>query len=165
MSEAREAYERLLASQPENEKYYETIVLSHSKFSKTYYLVRETIPVTARLITGETVTFEPASIAPTNAVNTNDLDQSATFTISDLDNVLDTELDNIPFGDTESPKVGYGIYHSEYLDEPVEYTEYDVKSVPQKKGLFTIKCGAPDLNSDETGEVFDLDRFPMLRGL
>jgi hypothetical protein len=160
-----EAYELLLNSQPENERQFETLILSHSKFSQTFYLVFDSVPLTAKLSGGETVTFQPANVSSTNAQNSNDLDQTASFTISDLDNVLDDELDLIPLGDTESPVAGFGIYTTGFLDAPADFVEYTVKSIPQKKGAFTLMCGAPDLNNDETGEVYDLDRFPTLRGL
>ena len=164
-SEEIEAYKVLLSSNPENETYYQVIVISHSLYSKTYYLVIDSNPLTATLPTGETVQFEPASIVPTNAINSNDLDQSATFTIADVKNILDSEEDRRPIGDQEIPLISYGIYHGDYLDSPAEWTVYDAKEVAQKKGLFTVKTGAPDLNQDETGEVFDYETFPMLRGL
>lgn len=160
-----EAYRKLLASQPENETYYECVTLSHSLYSKTYYLVIDSQPLTATTPAGEVVVFGPASISATNPQNSNDLDQTVSFTISDIENILDSELDRIPLGNQESPIAAYSIYHSDFLDSPVEYTEYTVKSVPQKKGVFTIKAGAPDLNSDETGEIYDLDRFPPLRSV
>lgn len=159
-----EQYERLLNSQPENETYFETIIISHSKISKTHYLVFDSAPLAAKLITGEEVTFLPANISATNAQNSNDLDQQASFTIGDENNELDDELDRIPLGDKEDIIVGYGVYVSTGLDAPAEFIEYTVKAIPQKLGTFTLQCGAPNLNQNETGEVFSLDRFPMLRG-
>lgn len=158
-----EQYERLLNSQPENETYFETIFISHSKLSKTFYFVFDSVDLTAKLSTGETVTFLPANITATNAQNNNDLDQQASFSIGDPDNELDDELDRIPLGDTEDIIVGYGVYVSTALDAPAEFISYTVRSVPQKLGTFTMQCGAPDLNRDETGEVFSFDRFPTLR--
>lgn len=160
-----EAYRKLLASRPENERYFECITLSHSKFSKTYYLIADSLPLVAKIPSGATVTFEPASMAPSDAAISNDLTQAVSFTIADPDNTLDSELDRIPLGDQESPVVAYSIYAAGYLDEPAQYNEYIISSVPQKKGVFTVKAGAPDLNSDQTGEIFDFDRFPPLRSL
>lgn len=160
-----EAYRELLSSRPENERYYECITLSHSKFTKTYYLVADTEALTATTPNDGLVTFEPASMKPSDPAISNDLDQSVSFTIADPDNILDSELDLIPLGDTESPLVAYSVYLTGYLDEPAIYNEYIVESVPQKKGVFTVKAGAPDLNADQTGEIFDYDRFPPLRSL
>jgi hypothetical protein len=158
-----EQYQNLLNSQPENETYFETIVISHSKMSKVYYLVFNSVPLTAKLTTGVEVTFSPASISSTNAQNSNDLDQQASFSIGDENSELDDELDRIPLGDTEDIIVGYGVYVSTGLDAPAEFVEYTVKSIPQKLGTFTLQCGAPNLNSSETGEVYSMTRFPMLR--
>jgi hypothetical protein len=163
LSSEFEQYEKLLNSQPENETYFETIYISHSKMSQTRYFVFNSVPLTAKLITGETVEFLPANISATNASNSNDLDQQASFSIGDENNELDDELERIPLGDTEDIIVGYGIYVSTGLDAPAEFIEYTVKSIPQKLGAFTMQCGAPNLNSNETGEVYSLTRFPMLR--
>lgn len=164
MLSEREQYEIYLNSQPENERVYETIIISHPAI-ETRYLVIDSLPLTAGLFTGGTAEFLPASIVSTDAANSNDLDQNATFTIADVDNELDAVLDQIPLDTDESPVIGYGIYHSDNLDAPVEFYEYEAKSIAQKKGVFTVKAGVPNLNSDQTGELFDLDRFPMLRGL
>ena len=158
-----EQYERLLNSQPENETYYETIFIKHSKISATRYFVFNNVPLTANLSTGELVTFLPASVSASNAQNSNDLDQQASFTIADPDSELDDELDLIPLGDEEPIVIGYGVYVSTSLSAPAEFIEYEEKAIPQKLGVFTIQCGAPDLNADQTGEVMTLDRFPMLR--
>lgn len=160
-----DAYRKLLASRPEGERYYECITLSHSKFTQTYYLVNDSQSLIASLPTGETVEFIPASMKPSDTAISNDLSQNVSVTISDVDNVLDSEIDLIPFDDTESPMMAYSVYMKGYLDEPVQYNEYTVSSVPQKKGVFTVKAGAPELNSDQTGEIFDFNRFPPLRSL
>ena len=157
-----EQYEVLLISQPESETFFETIFISHSKMTATRYFVFNSAPLTAKLATGETVTFLPANISATTAQNNNDLDQQASFTIGDENNELDDELDRIPLGDTEDIIVGYGVYVSTALDAPAEFIEYTVKSIPQKLGTFTMQCGAPNLNQNETGEVFSFERFPML---
>jgi len=47
----------------------------------------------------------------------------------------------------------------------VEVFTYLVKSISQEKGIFTLRTGVPDLNSDQTGEIYDLDTFPMMRSL
>lgn len=158
-------YEKLLNSRPENETYFEAIALSHSLFTKTYYLVVNTAPMTATIKDSSIVTFEPANIVPQSAVNSNDLDQLASFTIGDVNNELDDELDRIPLTDNEQIICDYYVYHSEHLDDPVELISFYVDTVPQKKGAFTIKAGVPDLNNSTTGEIFSNDRFPQQRSL
>lgn len=157
-------YKRFLSSNPEDTQRYEIVIFKHSKLSRTYYFVIDSSSLTATL-EGQEITFEPASIATTNAINSNDLDQSASFTVADVFNELDDELARIPLNDTESLIVGSGIYLDSDLSAPVEYVEYDIKDIVQEKGLFTVNAGAPDLNADQCGQVFDLDTWPMLRGL
>lgn len=158
-------YRRLLSSHPEDKKFYECVTISHSEFSKTYYLVLDSQPLQAMLNNGDLAEFEAASIKATNAANSNDLDQNVTFTIVDIDNKLDGELDLISPGTQESPIIAYSVYLSEDLSAPIEHIEYDSKSVAQEKGIFTLKAGAPDLNADQTGEIYDLQRFTMLRSI
>ena len=158
-------YRRLLASQPEEERYFETIELSHSLFSRTYRLVVDSVALDATTPEDGLVTFEPASIKPVNAMQSDDLDQSVSFTIADVENILDDELDRVPLGFSESPLLIYRIYLNTDLSEPVEFFQYNIKEVAQQEGIFTIKAGSPDLNSDQTGEIYDLDRFPMLRSI
>lgn len=163
MSSEFELFQILLNSQTENEDHFETISISHSKLSKVYHLVFNSVPLTAKLITGETVTFLPINGSSTNAQNSNDLDQQALFTVADESNQLDDELDRIPLGDREDVIVGAAVYVSTSLDAPAEFIEYTATTFPQKTGKFSMQCGAPDLNRSETGEVFSFPRFPMLR--
>lgn len=160
-----EEYQLLLNSQPENETYYETLYISHSKMTATRYFVFNSVPLTAKLSTGVEVTFLPANITATNGGNNNDLDQQASFSIEDLNNELDDELDLIPLGDQEEILAVYSVYVSGNLEAPAQYVEYTVKSIPQKQGVFTLQCGAPDLNKSQTGETMSYDRFPMLRSV
>lgn len=154
-----EQYQKILNSQPENETYFETIIISHSKMTAPRYFVFDSVPLDAGGFT-----FIPANISATNAANSNDLDQQASFSIADDNNELDDELYRIPLNDKEDVIVAYGRYISTDLSSPVEYVEYTAKTVPQKEGAFTIQCGVPNLNSNQTGEVYSFDRFPMLRG-
>lgn len=165
MATAFEDYEKLLNSQPENETYFECIALSHSLFTKAYYLVVNTAPLTATIKDTSIVTFDPANIKPFRSINSNDLDQLASFTIGDVDNILDSELDRIPLSNTEQIVCDYYVYHSEHLDSAVEFISFYVDAVPQKKGAFTVKAGVQDLNNSTTGEIFSNDRFPQQRSL
>lgn len=163
-----DAYVRRLNSEEEGTRIFETVTLSHSLFSKTYHFVLNSVALTANLPSskgGALVTFETASIVTNSSISSDDLDQSVSLTIADEQNILDDELDRIPTGTDEIPRVGLSIYHSDHLNAPAEFFEYDVDSVPQQKGIFTIKASVPDLNSDTTGQIYDYDTFPMLRSL
>lgn len=163
MSDEYEDYVKLLNSQPDGERDYQGLIVSHSKFSKTYYLGFDNADFTALDPDGVERHFVASNINAVNPSNDNDLSQVASFSIGDLYNVLDDELDLLPPDTDETIQVT----HLQYIsgsDTSAEYITYDAKDVTQKEGAFTIACGAPDLNKDETGEVYSLDQFPSLRG-
>lgn len=156
-----EDYQILLSSQPENEREYELLIISHSLMSKTYYLVIDSAPLTA--LNG--IVFEPANITSASPINSNDLDQTASFSISDVDNVLDDEMDLIPLDNEENIVCRSVIVTSSDLDTPMIDISFYVETVPQQLGLFTIKSSVTDLNAKKTGEAFTLTDFPMLRAI
>ena len=164
MSDAFEAYQILLNSQPESQRKYEVILIKHPDI-ETRYFVYDSVPLVAALPDGTYVEFQPLNFSNSNAKNSNDMDQSVTFTVPDIDNELDDALDLIPIDTDQKAIVGYGIYHSDYLDEPAEYVEYEINDIPQEKGVFSIKAGAPTMNRYETGAAYDLDIYWPLRGL
>ena len=153
-------YRILLSSQPENERYYELLIISHSAMSKTYYLVIDSAPLTALGFD-----FEPANISPSQPVNSNDLDQTASFSIGDVDNVLDAELDLIPLDTSEDILCRSVVVLAEDLDTPIEDITFYAESIPQQKGSFTIQASVTDLSSQQTGEAFTLTRFKPLRSV
>jgi hypothetical protein len=161
----QEAYRKFLASNPEGKREYHTISISHSQMSKTYNLVMDSVELIANDENGLLITYSPAAMLESGSMQTNDLDQSASYTISDEFNVLDGELDRIDIDSVEPVVVTFRGYHSDYLSKPVEVLTYNANSVAQAKGSFTIKTGVPDLNSDQTGEIYNLDDFPMMRSL
>jgi hypothetical protein len=153
-------YKILLSSQPENDRYYELLTISHSAMSKVYNLVVDSVSLVSN-----GVTFEPANIKPERPVNSNDLDQIASFSIGDIDNVLDDEMDRIPLDTTEKIICRSMLVLSTDLDTLVEDISFFVDTVPQQKGVFTIKSSVTDLNALQTGEAMTLTRLPALRAI
>lgn len=161
-----EAYRRKLASNPEGQIDYTTVEITHPRLSKRYLLVRGTEPLTATLETGETVTFEPTALEAKGAANNNDMDQRASFTLPDVDNQLDDELDRIDPADPTLPKVTYRRFISTDLSYPADGpVVYELQSVSQEKGLFTIDTGVPMLNQKGTGLLMTPSDIPLLRGI
>lgn len=66
---------------------------------------------------------------------------------------------------TIKPTVKYRVYRSDDLTAPLDgpFT-FEVVSIAFKKEGATLQCNAPRLNLVSTGEQYDMDRFPMLRG-
>lgn len=146
----------------------ELIEISHSKFTKTYRVVRNAMQgVTVTLETGAQATFDYYPLRIENNGSRDDLDQSFTITLGDLGEVLPTELDSVASQDGfgEKPRVVYRTYRSDDLARPLfgpVILEVESFAFNREGSTFTAK--APSLNINKTGELYLLERFPMLRG-
>jgi len=146
----------------------ELIEISHSLFTKTYRVVRNAVQgITVRLETGVTRTFEYYPLKIENNGSRDDLDQSFTFTLGDLGEILPKELDGVARGDGfgEKPTVLYRTYRSDDLTRPLfGPVVLEVESFAFNRDGSTFTAKAPSLNINKTGEIYRLERFPMLRG-
>jgi hypothetical protein len=154
----------MLNTYPVGEYMIETIEVSHSLFSQTYYLTREPEGISANIEGGALIAFAGTNIEiELNAIKS-DLDQDYSFTLPDLSNQLDDELDNIPLDDTESIIIKYRLFMSSDLTEPAQgVITLSVFDISQEKGIFTAVAGIKQMNWNKTGEIYDYDTVPMLR--
>lgn len=160
------AYRLKLASNPEGQIDYETVEITHSLLSKRYLIVRGTSELTATLETGETVTFEPSPMNAIDAANNNDMDQQASFTLPDVGNQLDDEMQNIPLDNKEWPIFTYRRFISTDLSYPCDGpVTYDLQAISQSKGVFSADVGVPRLNERSTGLLATPEDIPLLRGI
>jgi len=162
---ALDELKELLVNYPRGKYTIETIELSHSQMSKTYYLTREPFGVTAKLETGVTVTFAGTTMSITQQATRDDLEQTFTLVLPDLDNVIDDELARIPYDSDESIVFVYRQYLSDNLEEPALIYTLEVLDVTQAKGRCTLRIGASQLNWFRTGLTYNFTDFPMLLGL
>ena len=160
------AYRRKLASNPDGELDYITLEITHPLLSKRWLLVRGTSYLTATLETGETVTFEATPMDAKNAANNNDMDQTASFSLPDVLNILDEEMDRVPYNNTELPKFIFRRYVSTDLLYPCDGpVVYELQTLTQEKGVFTAETGTPMLNQRQTGILMTPEEIPLLRGV
>lgn len=160
------AYKLKLSSNPEGELDYQTVEITHSLLSKRYLIVMGNEPLTATLETGEVVTFEPSAMEVKSASNNNTMDQQAAYTLPDVGNLLDDEMDRIPLGNTEWPLFTFRAFVSTDLSYPCNGpVSYDLQALSQSKGVFTADVGVPRLNERPTGILMSPDVIPLIRGL
>lgn len=160
------AYRRKLASNPDGELDYITLEITHPLLSKRWLLVRGTSDLTATLETGETVTFEATPMDAKNAANNNDMDQTASFSLPDVLNILDEEMARIPYSNTELPKFIFRRYVSTDPSYPCDGpVVYELQTLTQEKGVFTAETGTPMLNQRQTGILMTPEEIPLLRGV
>lgn len=155
-------------SSPANVAYLETLEISHSAFSKTYWIVRnDTQGLTATLEDEYTeIEFEyyPVRIKPSG--ESDDLDRALSLTFGDLGDVLSTEFNNVKAANAfeEKPQVTYRAYRSDDLTKPLTVVQLEASNFAFSREGSTFDARAPYLNVKKTGEVYSFNRFPMLRG-
>jgi hypothetical protein len=145
--------------------------ITHPNFSTSYKVVQNaavgtTISVTHEDATGPHVyTHFPMEIRTMGSSGS--MDQELEVTLADLGEILPQELDNVreANGMQIKPTVIYREYSSADLLEPLfgPFTLFVNSIAFNKTGcIFTAKPVA--FNRGRTGEVYDVGRFPMLRG-
>jgi hypothetical protein len=142
--------------------------ITHSSFSQDYNIVRNsTSPIEVVLEDSQTKTFiyYPLKITPLG--DKNDLDQSIRVDLGDLGEIIPEEVDRVLNDNnfTEKPIVKYRTYRSDDLSQPLLgpwVLQIDHFTFNREGCSFEAK--APSLNINRTGELYRIDRFPMLRG-
>lgn len=146
----------------------ELMEISHPNFTKVYRAVRNAVKgVTVTLETGVSASFDYYPMRIENNGAKDDLDQSFTITLGDLGEVLPKELDSVASaqGFSVKPVVTYRTYRSDDLASPLfGPVVLEVESFAFNREGSTFTAKAPSLNVNKTGELYKLERFPMLRG-
>lgn len=146
----------------------ETLEISHPNFTKVYRVVRNAVEgIVVTLENGSFAAFDYYPLQIENAGVRDDLDQSIKINLGDLGEVLPKELDevssNAGFG--TKPIVIYRTYRSDDLSRPLfGPVTLEVSTFAFNREGSTFEAKAPTLNINKTGEIYSLDRFPMLRG-
>jgi len=146
----------------------ETITLYHANLSKVYRLVKnKTDGLVAKLETGTTVTFDYMPMSISRGGVAQNIDQSISITFGDLGEILPQELDLIAgAGNFDvKPILTYRTYRSDDLEAPIEYLRLQVESISFNAEGALIEAKTQAMNINGTGEIYNIDRFPMLRGL
>lgn len=146
----------------------ETLEVTHSSFSTVYRVVRNAvngITVTLEDNTSADFTYYPLRI--TGVGLRDNLDFGLRIDLGDLGEVLPLEVDRVASDGaySEKPRVVYRTYRSDDLTAPLYGPLIlEVRSFSFSRDGATFEAKAPSLNTNATGELYKLDRFPMLRG-
>lgn len=165
-SQAGAAYDYFLNSEISVVK-YETIEISHSSLSQTFYFVRNNrFGLTATLETGETqeFTFAPMSVTPLGDGET--LVQGYRIDLGDPGRILSDELSRVYAEDNflEKPRLVFRAFRSDDTSEPIIGPDVlELTNVSFNREGATFEARAPELNALRTGESYAIDRFPGLK--
>ncbi len=146
----------------------ETLEISHPNFSKRFLLVRNARKgITAKIEGGISTAFQYAPLRINSNGARNDLDRGIQVSFGDLGEVLPKEIDRVEQEDAFdiNPLCIYRAYNSDDLDNIlIGPHTFEIKALSQNQTGATFEAKAPGLNITKTGELYKLDRFPMLRG-
>lgn len=146
------------------------IEITHPEFSQAYYIVRNAVGgVTVTLEDGTTqraYLYYPLGVKPMGFRD--NLDQGFQITVGDTGDTLPEELNRVYNADAMDvyPTFVYRAYRSDDLTVPLYGpVTLRIEKVTQTEEGASFDAIAPSVNNGRTGEVYRLDRFPMLRGL
>lgn len=146
----------------------ETIEISHPNFTKTYRIVRNAIAGLQATLEDTTVVnfdYYPLRLTPTKSDD--DLDQVIKVDLGDVGQVIPLELDavNAAGGMLTKPTFKYRTFRSDDLSAPLFGPLVQViTNLGFNAEGATFDAEAPKLNINSTGEIYTIDRFPMLKG-
>lgn len=163
-------YSEFFLSGPSASAELDLIEISHPDFQDVYYIVRNAVGgVTVTLEDGtteRTYNYYPLSVKPIGFRD--NLDQGFSITIGDTGDTLPDELQRVFDADGMDvyPTFVYRSYRSDNLTQPLYGpVNLQIEKVTQTREGASFDAIAPSVNYGRTGEVYRLDRFPMLRGL
>lgn len=160
--------EFFLASPPSAAQ-LELVEISHPSFSQVFRVVRNaTQGVTVTLETGESAAFTYMPLRITAEETRDTLGYGVTVDFGDLGDLIPAEIDRaLAAGTTGTkPMLIYRVYRSDDLGAPVfGPVRLEVTGISLTQKGARIEAGAPSLNTNRTGEMYSLRRFPLLGGL
>ena len=162
------AYSEFFLNSPSSVVQLELLEISHPDFTQTYRVVRNAVEgttVTLEDDSSATFSYYPLRITPVGIRD--NLDFGLRVDLGDLGQVLPDEIDAVTDADGfgEKPTVIYRTYRSDDLTAPLfGPLTLKVTSFSFTREGSTFEAQAPSISVSSTGELYKLDRFPMLRG-
>lgn len=163
-------FEEFFLSRKSNVARLELLEFSHPSFSQVYRIVRNMLGgVTVTLPDPDNVqaTFQFYPVRIQRQGQNGTMDSSLNITFGDLSDVIPKEIERIMLADTfnVTPKVRYWAYRSDDLTKPIYGpSQFEITAMPYTKEGFSATATAPQISVSGTGEIYTLERFPMLRG-
>lgn len=145
----------------------ELFEITHPAFTRPYRIVRNARDgVVVDLSVAETdVAFDyyPVRIKPLS--QSDDLEAAIQIDFGDLGEVLPIELDAVEAAGAflTKPAVRYWAFRSDDLTAPIfGPIALEITTVGFNEQGASFQAKAPSLNANRTGELYRIDRFPML---
>lgn len=160
-----------LASAPQDVHSIQTIELSHSAMSQTFYLWTEPyvgeIGVESDSGGVDMVEVQPINMEIRLAGTEAHLDQQFDISLdtTDINDEFRREMALIPLGTREKVRCVYREYLSDDLETIMAEGTLQVESISYELGRATLSAVLPRLNVGRTGRIYAPRDIPMLRGI
>ena len=153
------------ASSPQTKHEIETLQISHSAMTKTYYLWREPYAGSITTETGVHAT-EPLNFNIKLAGSSGNLDQKFSIGIdtTSVNDEFREQMDLIPIDTLEKIQLVYRRYLSDDLTSAQSTAILQVESISYKIAAAMLSAVSPRLNVARTGELYAPRDVPTLRG-
>ena len=145
--------------------YLECIEIDHSSFEQPFRFVRnDTSGITVKHEDGLDYFYQYQVLEIQRSNVTNDLDQIMNINFFDTNDEFMDAIESI--STNERPTYKYRAYRDDDLTYPMQLIQtLEIASASKdNSGVVTFEARAPELNAVKTGDVYTLERFPMLRG-
>lgn len=146
------------------------IEISHPSFAESFRYLRngaDLLSVQHEDGSWHEYSYQPLQLQLSNV--TNDLDQTIQVTLADFDNQFLEAMVSIrnSLYPNIRPQLKYRVYRDDDLSAPLlSLQTLEIQNISRDtSGNCTFNAAAPQLNSVKTGEIYSLERFPLLRGL
>lgn len=142
----------------------DTLEISHSAMSKTYYLWRE--PYDGEIVTEDGVrVVQPVNFLVKPAGSDRRLDQVYEIRLDtvDINDDFRAEMARIPLQTTEFVRCVFREYLSDDLSDVLSRAVLQVENVSYRVGIAAMMATVPRLNVTRTGELYVPRDVPMLR--
>ena len=163
-----QAYIDFFSKSERSEIMVETIEIYHPNFSQTYYLQYVSRnPITVKDENGVSFTCQPCPMKLKRLGSSGDLEQAMQLSIGDVGMIIAEEMLNIEKADgfTVKPVCKIRAYSSKDLNTIVFGTfVLEITDVQTTEQGSLLEVRPPNLNVSGTGQLYTVQRFPMLLG-
>lgn len=161
------SYEEFFLDCPARVVQLELIEISHPNFSKIYRIVRNKVGGVTATIDGATQAFDYYPLRITSKGDRNDLDYGLQIDLGDLGDIVSGEVDRVADADGfgTKPTMRYWTFRSDDMTAPLfGPVSLEIPALPMTNMGTSFEAVAPALNSNRTGEMYLISRFPTLKG-
>ena len=168
-----EAYRRFLASAPTAQREYRTIELYHPSFSSVLRFIQDaedqalTLESAAPREAGDSVLFSAISMVIEEPQETEEADPVLTVNLGGVGGEVQDQVNAITGEDALTPiECIYRKYYSGDIDSPVIVLSLSVSTI-RFEGYTRVAFTAEDIDfaNKLSGEIYTIERFPMLVGV